>query len=93
MGHRNVIDHIKSGIFRLAWSAVRAANRYRIAKHESIPPGVVDAAAEIQTIMAAQAVKSQREAAQMCFRYRKIGVPPEQIIEYFLKHPERSHER
>jgi hypothetical protein len=83
-----MIDHIKAGIFRLAWLAVRAKHRYGITRDESLPPGVVDAAAEIQTIMAAQAVKTQREAAQMCFRYRAIGVPPAQAIEHFLKYPE-----
>jgi hypothetical protein len=79
-----MIDHIKAGIFRLAWSAVRAAHRHGITRDESLPPGVVDAAAEIQTIMAAQAVKTQREAAEMCFRYLRIGVSSEQIIAYFL---------
>lgn len=83
-----MIDHLRAGIFRLAWSAVRAAHRHGIAKDESLPPGVVDAAAEIQTIMAATGI-SQRESAELYYGYSAIGVSAEQIVEYFLMRPEK----
>lgn len=83
-----MIDQLRAGIFRLAWAVVRAKHRRDVTRADAMPPGVVAAAADVRTIMAATGL-SQRVAADLYFRSSTIGLSAEQVIEYFLKHPEQ----